>query len=45
MPEFPNKLVKNRPSPKNGSRYIEEYKKMNPKALQVGRNGYLGCYG
>lgn len=32
MPEYPNKMVKNRPSPENEKDYIDAYKKLNKAA-------------
>ncbi|HNX16211.1 MAG TPA: hypothetical protein PKO28_02415 [Bacilli bacterium] len=32
MPKIPNRIVKNRQSPKNEKKYIEAYKSINPSA-------------
>lgn len=35
MAKYANKIVKNRPSPKNESSYIEAYKQANPSAKKA----------
>jgi len=35
MSKYENKIVRNRPSPKNEDQYIKAYKELNPKAAKI----------